>query len=93
MKKKKIYKSTFLVTVLHDEPNYDPSLEGMAFDMDQGGTMGSFEKQEEIALVGEEAVNATNEVGGDGGFFGMDEDGNDIYDDEYEESVDDEDEN
>jgi hypothetical protein len=73
MKQKTIYKSTFMVTVLHEEPNYNPSsLKNIHYDFDEGDKVGQFVKVGEIAKVN---------VGTDYEFFGMDGDGNEVDED------------
>jgi hypothetical protein len=82
MKQKTIYKSTFMVTVLHEEPNYHPSsLKNIHYDIDEGDKVGQFVKVGELAKVGGEAVDECMDVGTDYEFFGMGGDGNELDED------------
>jgi hypothetical protein len=81
--KKELYKSTFVVTVLHEEPNFYPnSLEILAYQINEGDCVGEWVKTGEEKKVGYDAVQAVYDVGSDVEFFSMDHDGNDVDSDD-----------
>jgi hypothetical protein len=83
MAKKKIYRTVIRFEVLSEEPNVT---DGMTLDMLYEATMtGDLSGQhldpeiQDQVLAGKEAVKAIEEQGSDPEFFGLDQEGNDIY--------------
>lgn len=72
MKESKIYKNVWQVVVLSDQPlSESMSLEDVAYQIDEGDCVGTYSLSEQKEVVGEEAiVEACEEVGNDGSFFG-----------------------
>lgn len=79
-KKKIIYKTTIVVTVLSDEPfeGYD-SLSDIGYVITEGDCSGDFKTTNVEELTGKEAVEAIESQSSDPEFFGLDEEGNEIW--------------
>ena len=82
-KKKKIYRTLILLTVLSDRPIPEGmSLEDIDAECSEGEFTGKTEWQEvNKVLKGNEAANAVLGVGSSPDFFQMDENGNELNED------------
>ena len=92
MAKKKIYRTVIHFEVLSDEPNATEgkSLEAIGYETTKGDLSGCFLDSEIVdeELTEKKAVDAIIGQGSDPEFFGIDENGNEIEeDDENEEGL------
>ena len=75
---RKFYKTTFLITVLHEEPGYHPDdLGDIHHDIVDGNFSGNFEQNETIQLDGKQAADELSKMGSEPSWFNLDENGND----------------
>jgi len=76
---KRVYRNTFTLEVLSEEPGYNPNtLDGIEYDITDGLMVGMWRKIGEVELVGPQAVEAAHEFGTDIEWFNMDKAGNDL---------------
>lgn len=80
--RRKFYRTTFLVTVLSEEPGCsDCSLKDLAEEMDNGPLVGTVETTEEdVVLDGPATARLLIKMNSDPAFFQLDPDGNDTDD-------------
>jgi len=75
---RKFYKTTFTVTVLHEEKVYTPdNLEDVHHDITDGDFSGTFEQNKTVELNGKQAASELQKMASDPSWFRLDEDGND----------------
>ena len=78
MTTRKFYKTTFTVTVLHEEEGYYPDDLGVLHhDITDGDYSGNFEQKETVKLNGIQAASELVLMGSDPAWFNLTEDGND----------------
>jgi hypothetical protein len=79
MTSRKFFKTTFTVTVLHEESVYTPDdLNVVHQDITDGDYCGTFEQHNTIEIDGKQAASELVRMASDPYWFNLDEDGNDV---------------
>lgn len=76
---KRYYETVFEVRVLSEDPIDSYGIKEIAYEITDGDLIGIFEQTRKIKLTGLEVVQRLKDFGSDSEFFGLDDQGNDLY--------------
>ena len=82
---KKYHHTVYQLIVLSEDPYDQTDLQEIHYDTDSGDCVGGFNLVKQEVLTAEQMVAALYAAGSEPGFFGLDDQGNEINEDDDEE--------